>query len=176
MLGANRTSLPHDLSALAIFDLKPICTAKPHEAKESFAHGFDLQARNTHTVCSPTYDLGNPTSPSSVSIRIGKVTTKLNPEVMCALRFIRDQADTAFIPVLEGQNLNRISSRKLPSIVRRSRLTKKRRLHRLPGQGDQTQAGPNDVGVCCRAVVPEQLALNRSSGWAPNGLRLSCGA
>jgi hypothetical protein len=154
MLGANRTSLPHDLSALAIFDLKPICTAKPHEAKESFAHGFDLQARNTHTVCSPTYDLGNPTSPSSVSIRIGKVTTKLNPEVMCALRFIRDQADTAFIPVLEGQNLNRISSRKLPSIVRRSRLTKKDDCTDSQGKETKHRQAPTTwasvVGRWCR--------------------------
>jgi hypothetical protein len=53
MLGANRTSMPHNLSAFAVLDLKPIWTAKPHQAKESFAHGFDFQARDTHAICSP---------------------------------------------------------------------------------------------------------------------------
>src|SRR6266566_510551 len=122
MLDANPRSVQHDLRAFTVLDLKPIWTTKRHQAKESFACRFDLQACDAHAIRTPAQHLSNSPSPSSVPIRIGKITAKLNPQIMRALNSLGDHAHTPFIPVLVCQNLDRISCRELPAMLRRPRI------------------------------------------------------
>src|SRR5437867_519904 len=157
------------------------------EPEEGGSGWLDLYSSNSVAVSGWAQDSGGGEHIGLVSFRVLECASKLEPQVVSPLNPTARQAVAQVIPVLERQNLDRISVWELPARIGccEAIVATRRKPHgEEEYANNRTDSEPDTAARdlhWCRPrgrYVDIRVAHDwwrRSHGLAPNGSRLSCG-